>query len=104
MCEIKSKSRIIIYNTAAHSFKTHHHHTKGQHQEGWRHQPKVNLAPEFIHSATRRFGKPIIDRGKEREDKSTENRIVEVTNDPIGVMKMEVKRNRCIWRPGKTTQ
>src|SRR5215213_8008297 len=104
MCEIKPKSRIIIYNTTAHPFKTHHHHAQGQHQEGWRHQPKVNLAPKFIHPATCCFGEPIIDRGKEWEDKSAENRIVEVADNPVCIVQVQVKRDRRVWRPGKSTQ
>src|SRR5919108_3548150 len=88
---IKSKRRVVIHNAAAHTPEPDHHHTHGQHKERGRHQPEVDLAPEFIHAPAGSLREPVIDGGEEWEDKPTKNRIVKVTDNPVGVMKMQIQ-------------
>src|SRR5512133_1619513 len=85
MARIKTERRIIIHNAAAHAKQTDTHHAKGQNQERGRHQPEVYFAPEFVHAATGSFREPVIQSRKEREDKSAKDRIVEVTDDEVGI-------------------
>src|SRR5687767_10068477 len=55
MLVIETKSRIIIYDAAAHPFKADDHHTDAQYKERRRHQPKMDFAPKFAHTATGSF-------------------------------------------------
>src|SRR5689334_19131120 len=87
---ISHQVRIIIRNPATHAHQANAHHAQGQYQEGWGHQPEMELAPKLVHTATRRFGEPVIDRGKEGKDESAKNRIMEVTHDEICVSQMEI--------------
>ena len=48
------------------------------------------LPESLVHAAACCFGEPVIQRGKEREDKSAEDRIVEVPDDEICIMQMKV--------------
>src|SRR6266498_108557 len=90
---VKPKRRIIIHDAAAHTEQTNAHHAKGQDKERGCHDPEVHLAPELVHAATGRFREPVIQRRKEREDESAEDRIVEVTYDEVSISQMQVCRN-----------
>jgi len=50
----------------------------------------MDLAERLVHAAACCFGEPEVQRGKEREHKSAEDRIVEVANDKVGVVQVQV--------------
>src|SRR6185503_707649 len=104
MCRVKTQGRIIIHYATAHAKQANPHHPKSQHQERGRHQPEMHLAPKLAHAATGRFGIPVIDRCKEREDETTEDRIVEMPDNEICIMQMQVKGDGSVWRSSKTAQ
>src|SRR5215216_3303604 len=94
--------RVIVCDAAAHTNETDAHHTEGQYEERGGHHPEMDLAPEFVHAATGRFRVPVIQRGKEREDKAAEDRVMEVTDHKIRIGQVQVHGNGGMWRSGKT--
>ena len=54
--------------------------------------PEVNLAEHVVHLPACRLREPVIDAGKEREDRPRRHDVVEVGDDVIGVVQVDVRR------------
>src|SRR6185503_20031475 len=101
---IAHEQGIVICDAAPHPAQADKHHSQCQGEKGGCHQPEVHLAPTLVHSTADCFGIPIIDGCEEWEDKSTENRIMEVSHNPVGIMQMQIEGDHGIRGTGNTTQ
>ena len=102
MSGIESQLGIVICNTTTHTKQTNSHHSESQDKEGRCHQPEVQLTQFLTHPATGRFGKPVVNRCKEREDVTTKHGVMKVADNPVSIVQMQVCRNSGIWRSRET--
>ena len=54
-------------------------------------QYKVNFTPGVVDMSSGDFGEPVIDSGEDAEDAPTEEDIVQVGDDEVGIMNVDVK-------------
>ena len=63
---------------------------------------EMHLAPEFVHQPPRRFRIPIIDAGKNGEDRPRRHDVMEMADDVIAVVQLNVAGVEAQRQPGQT--
>src|SRR5215213_10260933 len=62
----------------------------------------MDFAPEFVHETAGHFRIPIIDAGKEREDGSGRDDVMEMRDDVVSVVQMQIDEAEAERETGQT--
>src|ERR1044071_5512527 len=92
----------IGVNPTGHSAQAKKMHAEKSEIETDEKEPEVNLAQSFIHHAAGHFGNPVVQASKHRKYRATNQDIVKMRNDEVGVMNLYIHGNAGQHNSGKT--
>src|SRR5690606_12650874 len=72
--------------------------------EAGEHQPEAPAPERLADHPARPFREPVMKPGEDREEHATDQHIVEVCNDEVGVMYLPVEGHRCNHHAGHAAQ
>ena len=81
----------IGVDTPDHAFEAENVHRKESKVEADNNQPKSPFAQALTHHAASHFRKPIVDGAKQRKYRATDQHVVKVSDDKIGIMHLGVE-------------
>src|SRR5260370_30161202 len=58
-------------------------------------ESEMNLAASFVHHPPKHFREPKINRREDAEEAATEENIMDMSDDEVGVMNEQIDRSRC---------
>ena len=65
-------------------------------------ESKMNLAPSLIHHPPEHFREPKINRPEDAEEAATEENIMDMSNDEVGMMDEQIDGSRCHIDPAQS--
>src|SRR5262249_49521917 len=80
-----------ISNSAHHSVQSQVMHREKRAIKEDQREDEMNFAPGFIHHSTEHFGEPEIDRSKYTERAASEEHVVNMAHDKVGVMDKQIE-------------
>ncbi|CAB4552035.1 unannotated protein [freshwater metagenome] len=90
--EFEPVARVVGVDTTAHALKSEHVHRGKGEVEAKKHQPEVGFTDALIEHVAKRFRPVEVEPGHESEERPTEEYVVEVSNDEVGVGLLGVHR------------
>src|SRR5688500_6506560 len=99
-----SSLRWIGVNAARHAHQSKDMHWEEGNVEADEHQPEVPASQALAEQLTGELGQPVIETGKDREDHTTDQHIMEMRHHEIGIMHLPVQRDGCSHASGDTAE
>src|ERR1051325_5309626 len=77
-------------------------HVEESNVEADEEEPEMPFAESLVRHATSHLGEPEVEAGEHREQRSTDQHVMEVRDDEIGIVYLGIHRHGCKHHAGKS--